>query len=105
MLVTFQSRAAPDVVMLRDQAQYLLGLAGRRLDLRGAILNEDLPRAIKRLEAALVVAQRDERVHEGLKYAHDHAATPTNELAQRAWPFLTMMREAEKQHADVLWGL
>jgi hypothetical protein len=105
MLVTFQSRAAPDVVMLRDLAQYLLGLVGRRLDARGAIIHDDLADAIRRLEAALAAAERHELAHEGLHYSHDHQPTPANELSQRAWPFLSMMREAEKQHADVIWGL
>jgi hypothetical protein len=105
MLVTFQSRAAPDVVMLRDLAQYLLGLAGRRLGARGVIPHDELRGAIGRLEAALAVAERDELVHEGLQYAHDRDPPPPNELAQRAWPFLGMMKEAERQHADVIWGL
>ena len=42
MMVTFQSRAAPEVVMLGDQAEYLLGLIGRRLDAQGVIMHEDL---------------------------------------------------------------
>ena len=37
MLVTFRSSAAPDIVMLRDLAQYLLGLIGKGLDVRGVI--------------------------------------------------------------------
>ena len=53
MLITFQSPATPDVVMLRDLAQYLLGLVGKRLDTRGVILHDELPHAISRLEAAI----------------------------------------------------
>ena len=37
MLITFQSKAAPDVTMLKDLAGYLLGLVGKRLDVRGVI--------------------------------------------------------------------
>jgi hypothetical protein len=50
MMVTFQSRAAPEVMMLRDQAEYLLGLIGRRLDVQGVIMHDDLRGSIKRLE-------------------------------------------------------
>src|SRR5260370_42443911 len=53
MLITFQSPATPDVVMLRDLAQYLLGLVGKRLDTRGVILHVALPRPISRLEAPI----------------------------------------------------
>jgi len=35
MLVTFRSAASADVWMLRDLAQYLLGLVGKRLGARG----------------------------------------------------------------------
>ena len=54
MLITFQSKAAPDVTMLKDLAGYLLGLVGKRLDVRGVITHEQLPVAIERLEAAIV---------------------------------------------------
>jgi phosphate uptake regulator len=102
MLVTFQSRAAPDVVMLRDLAQYLLGIVGRRLDTLGVISHDELPKAIERMEAEIAAAGRREVV---LQYAHDRDYRAANQLSQRAWPFINMMREAEKQHADIIWGL
>lgn len=102
MLVTFQSRAAPDVVMLRDLAQYLLGLMGRRLDARGVILHDELPHAIERMQAEIAVAERNELA---LKYSRDRDHTPANELSQRAWPLISMMRAADTVHADIIWGL
>ncbi|MFP6562554.1 DUF1840 domain-containing protein [Paraburkholderia sp. B3] len=102
MLVTFQSRAAPDVVMLRDLAQYLLGLVGRRLGARGVISHDELPKAIERMEAEIAAAERHELA---LQYSRDRDHRPANELSQRAWPFINMMRESEKQHADIIWGL
>ena len=42
MLVTFQAAATPNVVMLRDLAQYPLGLIGQRLDTRGVIQHDGL---------------------------------------------------------------
>jgi hypothetical protein len=53
MLITFQSTASPDVVMLRDLAQYLLGLIGKRLGERGVIMRDELPAAINRVESAI----------------------------------------------------
>jgi hypothetical protein len=66
MMVTFKSRAAPDVVMLRDLAQYLLGLVGKRLDARGVILHDELPAAIRRLESAIAEDAKAEHVLEAL---------------------------------------
>ncbi|MEM5338409.1 DUF1840 domain-containing protein [Paraburkholderia azotifigens] len=106
MLVTFQSPATPDVIMLRDLAQYLLGLIGKRLDNRGVIARDDLPEAIRRLEAAIVDDKQTAAAYEAAKassaghHQHQHAG-----FSQRAWPFLDMLREARRQNADILWGL
>jgi len=53
MLITFKSPAAPDVRMLSDLAQYLLGLIGKRLGERGVLACGEPPRAIERLETAI----------------------------------------------------
>lgn len=103
MLVKFQSRAAPDVVMLRDEAEYLLGLIGRRLDARGVIPHAELPAAIQRLKDAVSVAEQTERAYESLE--HSEERMPANEPSQRAWPFLQMMIEADRLQADIIWGL
>jgi hypothetical protein len=104
-MITFQSRATPDVVMLRDLAQYLLGLVGKRLDTRGVILHDELPGAIRRLESAISDDDKAQVALEALHYAHDRNPDTSGGLGQRAWPFLDMMREAERQHADIIWGL
>ncbi|MBN3753104.1 DUF1840 domain-containing protein [Paraburkholderia sp. Tr-20389] len=104
MLVTFQSPATPDVIMLRDLAQYLLGLIGKRLDNRGVIAHDDLPEAIRRLEEAIVDDKQTAAAYEASVASnaerHQHAG-----FSQRAWPFLDMLREARRQNADILWGL
>jgi hypothetical protein len=102
LLVTFQSPATPDVVMLRDLAQYLLGLIGKRLDRQGVIVHDDLPEAIRRLEAAIEDDAQSGTVYETPASHADHHKPG---LSQRAWPFLDMLREAKRQDADILWGL
>lgn len=105
MLVTFQSSATPDVLMLRDLAQYLLGLVGKRLDTRGVILHDELPLAINRLETAISDDEKAEIVLESFQYTRERRHESGGALSHRAWPFLDMMREAYKQHADIIWGL
>ncbi len=105
MLITFQSTASPDVVMLRDLAQYLLGLVGKRLDERGVIMHDELPRAIGRLEAAISDDAAAEATLEPLHCSTGNQRESRNRLSQRAWPFLDMMREARKTDADIIWGL
>lgn len=105
MLVTFQSPATPDVLMLKDLAQYLLGIVGKRLDTRGVIMHDDLPRAIDRLEAAISDGKKADAVHDIVRGAHRPSPEHNGGLSQRAWPFLDMLREAHKQNADIIWGL
>lgn len=105
MLITFQSTASPDVVMLRDLAQYLLGLIGKRLDERGVIMHDEMHGAIRRLESAITEEASAERALEALYSSPGNTRKPGNGLSQRAWPFLNMMREAVDHDADIIWGL
>jgi hypothetical protein len=105
MLVTFQSTASADVLMLRDLSQYLLGLIGKRLDTRGVILHDELPCAISRLEAAISDDKKAEIALESLQYFRERGQDSRSGLSQRAWPFLDMLREARKLDADIIWGL
>ncbi|WP_094782012.1 DUF1840 domain-containing protein [Paraburkholderia ribeironis] len=105
MLITFQSTASPDVVMLRDLAQYLLGLVGKRLGERGVIRRDELPGAIGRLEAAISEDVTAQAALEALHRSPGNQRESNHGLSQRAWPFLDMMREARKSDADIIWGL
>ena len=108
MLITFKCRAAPDVVMLENLAQYLVGIVGKHLGERGVITRDELPAAISKLEAAIVtdkqeIAEHEGHFHEG-EDGHEHHELPIG-LAQRAFPFLDMLRAARRENMDVLWGV
>jgi len=107
MLITFKSSAAPDVQMLENLAQYLLGIAGKSLGQRGVITHEELPAIIAKLEAA-VSADKQNNAEHNLHHGpdgHDHENQMPVGLAQRAFPFLDMLRESQKQQANILWGV
>lgn len=108
MLVTFKCRAAPDVLMLENLAQYLVGIVGKQLGQRGVITRDELGMAISKLEQAIVVdkketAEHDGHFHEG-EEGHERHELPIG-LAQRAYPFLDMLRAAQKENVDILWGV
>jgi hypothetical protein len=108
MLITFKSPAAPDVMMLDNLAEYLLGIIGKPLSERGVISHEDIPSAIQKLEAAVSSdkqqrAEHDGHFHEG-EAGHEPHEIPIG-LAQRAYPFLDMLRLAQKDGKDILWGV
>jgi hypothetical protein len=108
MLVTFKCQAAPDVVMLENLAQYLVGIVGKSLGKRGVITHDELGTAISKLEAAIVVDKQERAEHEGHFHegeeGREHHELPVG-LAQRAFPFLDMLRAAQQHNVDVLWGL
>src|SRR5258707_15114442 len=88
MLITFKCHACPDVVMLENLAQYLVGIVGKRLGARGVITHDELGTAIEKLEAAITFdkqerAEHDGHFHEG-EEGHDHHEIPPG-LAQRAY--------------------
>jgi hypothetical protein len=108
MLITFKCRACPDVMMLENLAQYLVGIVGKRLGERGVITHAETGDAIAKLEAAINFdkqerAEHDGHFHEG-EEGHEHHEIPPG-LAQRAYPFLDMLRAAQKENADIVWGL
>jgi hypothetical protein len=108
MLITFKSPAAPGVIMLENLAEYLLGIIGKQLTARGVITHDEIPAAIQKLEAAVVTdkrerAEHDGRFHEG-EEGHEPHELPIG-LAQRAFPFLDMLRLAQKHDKDILWGV
>ncbi|WP_175655433.1 DUF1840 domain-containing protein [Burkholderia ambifaria] len=106
MMVTFRSAAAPDIVMLRDLAEYLLGLVGKGLDVRGVISTDELPGAIARLELAITDDVARESAHERSTQALRSKLSPhAGGLAQRAWPLLDMMRAAQEQGRHVMWSV
>jgi Domain of unknown function (DUF1840) len=108
MLITFKCRSAPDVMMLENLAQYLLGIIGKRLGERGVINHEELGDAISKLEAAIVTDKQERAEHEGHFHeheeGHEHHEIPVG-LAQRAFPFLDMLRAAQKDNTDIVWGI
>lgn len=48
-MITFKSKAAQDLIVLPDFANYVLGVIGKHLGERGVITHEELAAAIAKL--------------------------------------------------------
>ena len=108
MLVTFKCRSTPDVVMLRNLAEYLLAFIGKQVGSRGVISHEELERVIPKLESAIREEGRSEAALDILHHVPNDRSSHQGDVAtigHRAWPLLDMMREAHRQNDDILWGL
>ncbi|KAG0162210.1 hypothetical protein DFQ28_007158 [Apophysomyces sp. BC1034] len=108
MLIRFKSRATVDVTMLENLAQFLLAIIGKRFGQRGVIAHDELQSAIARLEAAIAQDKQGRAEHDACLHDEedDHESYEVLiGLAQRAYPFLDMLRQAHKENSDVIWGV
>ncbi|MGF6879114.1 DUF1840 domain-containing protein [Paraburkholderia sp. MM5477-R1] len=107
MLVTFKCRSTPDVVMLRNLAEYLLAAIGKQVATRGVISRDELGTVITRLERAIEDQARTELALNVLHHVpNDHSSNSAAATVEhRAWPLLDMMREAHRHGDDILWGI
>ena len=108
MLVTFKTNAAhPDINMFGTAARSLLKLMGQSGNVPGAIMAEDVPTALDKLERGL--AERDDA--DSGAPAPDGDAHPDDDddeaetvsLSRRATPLLKMLEAAHEEGASVRW--
>ena len=100
MLVTFTTPAYADITMFGDVALHLLKLMGHSATVPSALLAEDVPAALQRLEAAVAAD----------KQTPQPAASPLTEddeapvsLANRALPLIELLKAAAKAQKNVMW--
>ncbi|MDR2925385.1 MAG: DUF1840 domain-containing protein [Azoarcus sp.] len=113
MLTTFKSKADADVLMFGDAAKQLLALLGKDENAKQGIMTlEQLPDAVKRLEAAIEIERAQESAKDMAERETEEEAdieagrigmAATVNLAQRAWPLLDLMRRSLAAHEPVIW--
>lgn len=103
MLLTFRSKAAPNLIMLDDLATRLLETIGRKLEPRGILTVEQLPAAIQHLENAIAQETAHKIAAPTASHSVEEDEADTLGLRQRAFPFLSMLRQALEKKEPVLW--
>lgn len=98
MLYRFKSKNMGDVIMLEPNGRQVLEIIGKDPGPQGIILPEQMPAAIKALEAAIALEES------GDKEAESAPAEGVG-LHQRALPFLEMLRMNHKADQQVVWGI
>jgi hypothetical protein len=102
MLVTFSCPAYADITMFGDVAVHLIQLMGHSGTVPSAILAEDVPAALERLEAAVEArGHLPEPASSTPGEAED--AEPAVSLAHRALPLIELLRAAAKAECNVMW--
>jgi 2-polyprenyl-6-methoxyphenol hydroxylase-like FAD-dependent oxidoreductase len=114
MLIKFQSKAAADVLMYEKHAEPILQLLAKDVK-RGIITAEQTGDAIATIEAEaarLDAMPKNERVKADDQKNDDQELDEEEQKSRRevrfsvrAYPLLEMLRAANKQQADVVWGV
>jgi hypothetical protein len=110
MLVTFRTKAHADITMFGHVAVDLLRLAGMTGTVPTAILADDIPSVIARLEEGLAHRKEAVPLYPDVHAAggvrdpakHDPDAEPAVPLGNRALPLLGLLRDAAAAGADVI---
>jgi hypothetical protein len=107
MLYKFKSKAAGDLIMLEPNGRQVLQIIGKDPSPKGIIEPAQMAAAILALEAAIARDEAEQKqadaqaLAKGEKAAHAEGIS----LRQRAVPFVDMLRRAEKDGQDIVWGV
>lgn len=114
MLITFKSKAAAEVLMYRAHAKRILDLLHKDAN-RGVITAAETANAVKLLEAEIAESKlhsgseevtRDVVAHHGdIGDDNDHEQAEPVTFAARAYPLLEMLRAAQRDGNEVMWGV
>ena len=97
MIITFTSSAYADITMFGDVALHMLKLMGHSATVPGALLAEDIPAALQRLEAAV---EADKQSPQPEQEEDDEVAVS---LSHRALPLIELLKAAAKEKCNVMW--
>jgi len=104
MLVTFETEAYANITMFGDVGVALLKLMGHSGTVPGALLAEDVPAALARLEAAVAANPDVPLDPAGTKpTGKDEEEPPHVSLAHRALPLIELLKAAAAQRKNVMW--
>jgi hypothetical protein len=109
-LVVFRSKAAGEIFMFAETARRIFAIIGRPDAPRGVITAEQVPDALQRLVDAVEEEKAQLKAAQEEADLHDKQGDSTEQqrpisLAQRAFPLIEMLREAQKKKVDVTWGI
>ena len=100
MIVTFSCRAYADITMFGDVAIRLIKMMGHSGTVPSAILAEDVPAALKRLQEA--TRDAGETI-EHQDSTNGDGEEPEISLQHRALPLLELLEAASRAGCNVMW--
>lgn len=107
MIYKFKSKAAGDVIMLGPNGDEVLRIIGKSPSRKGIIEPEAMPAAVKAIEAAIAAdeAQRKQAEQQAVEEDRKLGSRDHVTLRQRAWPLVEMMKRAQSEDEEIVWGV
>lgn len=123
MIYEFKSRATGTVIMTKPVAEWILQIIGKAPGRTGIITVEQMPGAVDALNRAIEQEKEELRAERrametaGQRPTDDAAAADDDgkadtdadpypiSLAQRAFPFIDLLKEAHRAGKDITWGV
>jgi hypothetical protein len=107
MIYKFKSKAAGDVIMMGPAGDQLLRSIGKEPAAQGILETAAMPAALAAIEQAIAAEEaaraqaEQEAAAEGRKLAPREGVT----LRQRVWPMVEMIKRAQADGQDIVWGV
>jgi cyclopropane-fatty-acyl-phospholipid synthase len=122
MIYEFKSRATGTVIMTKPVAEWILQIIGKTPGRTGIITVDQMPGAVDALNRAIEQEKEElraeRRAMEAVGQRPTDAAAATDDdkadtdadpypvsLAQRAFPFIDLLKEAHRAGKDITWGV
>ena len=100
MLITFKTEAHASITMFGDVAVTLLELMGHSGTVPGALMPEDIPDALQRLQKAVTA---NPNAHLDPKSDKEEDDNTHVSLANRALPLIELLKAAQAENKHVMW--
>ncbi len=106
-LYKFKSKAGADVIMMQPHGDHLLTLIGKAPAPKGIIEVAAMPAALQAIEAAVNAEEEARRKAEAEAAAEGRklATAEGVSLRQRVWPLFELMKRAQAEGSDIVWGV
>lgn len=102
MLITFKTPVHADITMFGDVAKALIKLMGHSGAVPGAILAEDVPRALERLRLG-VARNPDAPLNPDGEEDDPASQRESVTLSRRAMPLIDLLESAAREQKNVMW--
>lgn len=100
MLITFTCSAYAGITMFGDVAIQLIKYMGHSGQAPSALMAEDVPGALQKLQAAI---EADSQFNPPQQASGDTDDEPMITLSHRALPLIELLKAAEKVECNVMW--